>query len=91
MTKTQFVDRVAKRGGLLKKDAEVVLAAVFDIVSKAVREEKRFSYPGFGTFTVKERAARLGRNPRTGEAMAVKASRSVGFKAAPALRDSLVA
>jgi len=91
MTKTQFIDRVAASGGLSKKDAESVLEAVFATMSKAVCEEKRFSYPGFGTFTVKDRAARQGRNPRTGETMAVEASRTVGFKPAPGLKDRLVA
>ena len=89
MTKAEFVDQVADSGGLTKKETEAVLTAVFDTMSKAVREEKRFSYPGFGTFTVKERAARQGRNPRTGEAIDVKPSRTVGFKAAPALKNGL--
>ena len=89
MTKGQFIDRVAGAGGLSKKDAETILAAAFATVSKAVREEKRFSYPGFGTFTLQERSARKGRNPRTGADIQIKASRTVGFKPAPALKDSL--
>ena len=89
MTKGQFIDRVAGAGGLSKKDAETILAAAFATVSKAVREEKRFSYPGFGTFTLQERSARKGRNPRTGDDIHIKASRTVGFKPAPALKDSL--
>lgn len=91
MTKAEFVGRVVASGGLSKKDTEAVIEAVFATMSKAVCEEERFSYPGFGTFRVKDRAARQGRNPRTGEAMAVEASRTVGFKPAPGLRDSLVA
>jgi len=89
MTKGQFIDRVAGAGGLSKKDAETILAAAFETVSKAVREEKRFSYPGFGTFTLQERSARKGRNPRTGADIQIKASRTVGFKPPPALKDSL--
>ena len=89
MTKAQFIDEVAVSGGLTKKDAEAVLGAVFAIMGKAVRDQKRFSYPGFGTFILRERAARKGRNPRTGEPMALKASRTVGFKPAPALRYGL--
>ena len=89
MTKGQFIDRVAGAGGLSKKDAETILAAAFETVSKAVREEKRFSYPGFGTFTLQERSARKGRNPRTGADIQIKASRTVGFKPAPALKDGL--
>ena len=89
MTKTEFVDRVARFGGLSKKDTEAILEAAFATMGQAIREEKRFSYPAFGTFTLRERTARQGRNPNTGETMAIKASRSVGFKPAPALKDSL--
>ena len=89
MTKAQLIDQVAGSGGLSKKDAETLVEGVFTVVGKAVREEKRFSFPGFGTFRLQERPARKGRNPRTGETLAIKASRTVGFKPAPALRDSL--
>ena len=89
MTKGQFIDQIAGAGGLSKKDTEAILAAAFATVGKAVREEKRFSYPGFGTFTLQERSARKGRNPRTGDDIQIKASRTVGFKPAPALKDSL--
>ena len=89
MTKAEFIAQVAESGGLTKKDTEAVLEAMFATMGNAVREEKRFSYPGFGTFTVKERAARQGRNPQTGETMPVKASRTVGFKPAPSLRRDL--
>ena len=89
MTKAQLIDQVAGVGSLSKKDAEALVEAVFTVVGKAVREEKRFSFPGFGTFRLQERPARKGRNPRTGETLAIKASRTVGFKPAPALRDSL--
>ena len=89
MTKAQLIDRVAGVGSLSKKDAGALVEAVFTVAGKAVREEKRFSYPGFGTFRLQERPARKGRNPRTGETLAIKASRTVGFKPAPALRDSL--
>ena len=89
MTKAQLIDQVAGAGDLSKKDAEALVHAVFAAVGKAVREEKRFSYPGFGTFTLQERSARKGRNPRTGDDIQIKASRTVGFKPAPALKDSL--
>ena len=89
MTKAQLIDRVAGVGSLSKKDAEALVEAVFTVVGKAVCEEKRFSFPGFGTFRLQERPARKGRNPRTGETLAIKASRTVGFKPAPAFRDSL--
>ena len=90
MTKAEFIAQVAESGGLTKKDTEAVVEAMFATMGKAVRESKRFTYPGFGTFTVKERPARRGRNPQTGETLAVKESRTVGFKPAPALKDSLL-
>ena len=89
MTKTEFVGQVASSRGMSKKDTEAVLGAAFTVMGKAIREEERFSYPGFGTFTLRERAAKTGRNPRTGEKIKVKANRTVGFKPAPALKDSL--
>ena len=91
MTKPEFVDQVVKAsgGGLTKKDTNSVLDAAFEVMGGAIGEEKRFTYPGFGTFTVKERSARKGRNPQTGEAIKVKASRTVSFKPAPSLKDSL--
>ncbi|MBT5633626.1 MAG: HU family DNA-binding protein, partial [Nitrospina sp.] len=56
---------------------------------KAIKKEKRFAYPSFGTFTVRSRKARKGRNPRTGEEIKIKASKTVGFKPAPTLKNSL--
>ena len=69
MTKSEFVDQVVKAsgGGLTKKDTITVLDTAFEVMGRAIGKEKRFTYPGFGTFTVKERSARKGRNPRTGK------------------------
>jgi len=91
MTNSELVDQVVKAsGGSLKKtETAALLDTVFEVIGKAVRNEKRFAYPGFGTFTVRERAARKGRNPQTGREIAVKASRTVGFKPAPALKAQL--
>ena len=71
------------------KDAEKVVDAVFSTVGKAVHEAGRFAWRGFGTFEIKERAERQGRNPRTGETRVIGANRTVGFKPARALRRSL--
>ena len=71
------------------KDAEKVVEALFREMGRAVSRDSRFAWPGFGTFTVKERAARTGRNPGTGEAIKIKASKTVGFKPAPALKGRL--
>ena len=91
MTKHQFVNEVLKSSGceLEKKDVREVVEAVFRVAGNTVRAEGRFSWPGFGTFGRKQRAARRGRNPRAGEDIEIAASVTVGFKAAPVLRRSL--
>jgi DNA-binding protein HU-beta len=63
--------------------------ATFESVSKAIKKSKRFQIPGFGTFTVRARKGRKGRNPQTGAVINIKASRTVGFKAAPTLKKGL--
>ena len=92
MTKAELVDQVCKASkgaSLSKKAAGEVIDSIFSIVSGAIKKESRFSYPGFGTFTVKKRAARKGRNPRTGAEIRIKASKTVGFKPAPGLKKKL--
>lgn len=89
MTKAQFIEQVAGDAGAKKKDVEVLLEATFATVGKTILEEGRFAWPGFGTFKLQRRAARKGRNPQTGKTMAIKESRTVGFKPAPALKGSL--
>lgn len=93
MTKAEFVDQVVNSSGvdISKKDAAGILDTVFSVIGQTIKDENRFSYPGFGTFTVKERSARKGRNPRTGDAIDIKASKTVGFKPAPGLKQSLAA
>ena len=93
MKKGEFVKAVAGDSGteLAAKDVEKVVAAVFREMGRAVSGSNRFAWPGFGTFVVKDRAARQGRNPRTGESMKVKASRTVTFKPAPGLKAGLQA
>ena len=66
-----------------------VIDATFELIGKSIKKDKRFSYPAFGTFTVRNRKARKGRNPQTGEEIKIKASRTVGFKPAPTLKGSL--
>jgi DNA-binding protein HU-beta len=66
-----------------------VIDATFQAISKTIKKEKRFAYPGFGTFTVRSRKARKGRNPQTGEEIKIKASKTVGFKPSPTLKSSL--
>ena len=91
MTKTQFIDQVARsaEADMSKKDIEALLEAMFTVMGQAVRNEGRFSYPGFGVFKLQERGARTGRNPQTGAPVKIKASRTVAFRPAPALKESL--
>ncbi len=90
MTKADFIDDVHRSlDGTTKKDATTLVQATFDAVANAVKSDGRFSFPGFGTFTVKERAARQGRNPRTGVSIMIPASKSVGFKASASFKADL--
>ncbi len=91
MTKQELIDKVAGTKGLdlSKRAVREVVDVAFGAIAQAIRKEKRFSYQGFGTFMVRSRKARAGRNPRTGEKIRIKASKTVGFKPAPGLKDSL--
>jgi len=92
VTKDELINAViktCKEDGLTKRLAGDVVDAAFESISKAIKKEKRFAYPSFGTFTVRSRKARKGRNPQTGEEIKIKASKTVGFKPAPTLKNSL--
>jgi len=92
LTKDELIGAVTKAvkdPSLSKRLAGDVIDATFEAISKAVKKDKRFAYPGFGTFTVRSRKARKGRNPQTGEEIKIKASKTVGFKPAPTLKKSL--
>ena len=91
MTKAELVNTVSEAKGLevTKKAVEAILDLAFDEIAKTVRKEKRFSYPGFGTFTVRTRKARMGVNPQTKKPIKIPASKTVGFKAAPSLKKGL--
>lgn len=89
MTKAELVEAVAKATQLNKRVANEAVDATFENICKAIRKNKRFQVPGFGTFTVRSRKARKGKNPQTGAVMTIKASRTVGFKPAPDLKKSL--
>ncbi|MFC1890266.1 HU family DNA-binding protein [Thermodesulfobacteriota bacterium] len=88
MTKAQLIEKVGKalKSDLSKKQIGDIIDNGFSEMAKAIKKEKRFSYPGFGTFNVKRRKARKGRNPQTGETIKIKASKTVGFKPAPKLK-----
>ena len=89
MNKTQLIDVVAAKTDLKKKDAEAAVAAVLDAVAEALAAGDKVQLIGFGTFEVKERAARTGKNPRTGEAIEIPASKVPSFKAGAALKNAV--
>jgi DNA-binding protein HU-beta len=92
LTKSELVEAVIKSckgDDVSKRLAGDIVDATFQAIAKAVKKEKRFAMPGFGTFTVRNRKARKGRNPQTGEEIKIKASKTVGFKPAPTLKNSL--
>ncbi len=90
MTKADLIQSVAKQGdGMTKKAAAEMVDALFTTVGKVIKKEGRFSYPGFGTWTVRSRKARKGRNPQTGAEIKIKASKTVGFKPAKELKSGL--
>ena len=87
MNKTELVAAVAEQAGLSKKDAEAAVKAFTDVVAEALKAGDKIQLVGFGTFEVSERAAREGRNPRTGETMTIEASKTPKFKAGKVLKD----
>jgi DNA-binding protein HU-beta len=89
MTKGDLIDAVAKDAKISKRVAEEAVDATFEGISRAIKKSKRFQVPGFGTFTIRSRKARKGRNPQTGDVINIKASRTVGFKPAPTLKKGL--
>ena len=90
MNKTELVAAVAAKAELSKKDAEAAVNAVFDSVKDALAEGDKVSLIGFGTFSVKTRAARTGLNPRTKETIEIPESKVPAFKAGSALKLSLI-
>jgi len=89
MTKADLIAEVAAATGLSKKQAEAALESGIEAIKKAVKKEGSFRYPGFGTFTVKERKARIGINPRTQEKIKIKKSKSVSFKPSQQFKGKL--
>mgnify|MGYP002512635408 CR=1 FL=1 len=87
MNKTELIAAVAEKAGMTKKDAERAVNAALDTISATLAEGGRVQLSGFGIFEVKEREARVGRNPRTKEAIEIPATRVPQFKASKALRD----
>ena len=92
MNKADLISVITKGhavNGITKKAVVAIVDDTFTAIAKGIKKGGRFSFPGFGTFTVKARAARNGRNPQTGQTIKIKASKSVKFKAAPVLKKGL--
>jgi DNA-binding protein HU-beta len=90
MTKADLIEKVqAAHADLSKRQVAFVVGSVFELLGKAIKKDKRFSMPGFGTFTVKRRAGRVGRNPQTGAEIRIAPTKTVGFKPAPELKKAL--
>lgn len=90
MTKADLIERVqGTRPDLSRRQVSEVVDSVFENLARAIRKDKRFSMPGFGTFVVKRRAARVGRNPQTGAEIQIAPTKTVGFKPAPELKKAL--
>lgn len=89
MNKTQLVEVVADKSGLKKKEAEAAVNAVTEAIAEALKAGDKIQLVGFGTFDVKERGAREGRNPRTGETIKIAACKHPTFTAGKALKDSV--
>ena len=89
MNKSQLIEAVAAKGGMKKKDAEAAVNAVTETIAEAMKNGEKVQLVGFGTFEVKARGARTGRNPKTGETIEVPASKHPAFSASKALKDQL--
>ncbi len=89
MNKAELIDTVAAQADLSKSDAANAVDAVFSNITKSLAGGNAVTLVGFGTFAVTDRAARTGRNPRTGEAITIPASKNPKFKAGKALKDAL--
>jgi DNA-binding protein HU-beta len=89
MTKADLIDSVASKEDLPKQKAEKIVNGVFDDIVAALKNGDKVNISGFGTFSVSQRKARTGRNPKTGETIQIASSRAAKFKAGKSLKESL--
>lgn len=87
--KADLIDGVASKSGLTKKDATAAVEALFEVVTETLSEGERVQVIGFGTFEVRDRAARKGRNPQTGDEIQIPATKVPAFKAGKGLKDAV--
>ncbi len=89
MNKSTLIATVAQKSGFSKKDAELAVNSVLDVITEALKEGEKVQIIGFGTFEVKERPARKGKNPQTGATIDIPASKAPVFKAGKALKETI--
>ncbi|HIT32928.1 MAG TPA: HU family DNA-binding protein [Candidatus Enterenecus stercoripullorum] len=89
MNKAELINAVAEKAGLSKKDTETAITTAMDVIAEALSKDEKVQLVGFGSFEVKSRAARIGRNPRTKEQINIPASKIPVFKAGKALKDTV--
>lgn len=89
MNKSELIESIASSSDLSKASAGRTLDSMIEAVTKALKKGDTVTLVGFGTFSVRKRAARMGRNPKTGEAIKIKASKVPGFKPGKALKDAI--
>ena len=89
MNKAELINAAAEKAGLSKKDTEAAVTAAIDVITEALSKDEKVQLVGFGSFEVKSRAARIGRNPRTKEQIKIPASKLPVFKAGKALKDTV--
>ncbi|MBY0199397.1 HU family DNA-binding protein [Priestia megaterium] len=89
MNKTELVDAVATKSELTKPDSKKAVDALFETISNTLAKEEKVQLVGFGTFEIRERAERTGRNPQTGEEMTIPASKSPAFKPGKELKEAV--
>ena len=89
MNKTELINAVAEKADLSKKDAEAAITAMVDAITEALAQEEKVQLVGFGSFEVKTRAARVGRNPKTGEEIPIAEAKLPVCKAGKALKDAV--
>ena len=89
MNKAELIAAVAEKSGMSKKDTEAVVSATLDTITDALKTSEKVQLVGFGSFELKKRAARIGRNPKTKEEIQIPASRVASFKVGKALKDAV--
>ena len=90
MTKAELVEEVARTTQLTKKHAEIIVNTVFDSIVNSLKDGEKIELRGFGSFRIRHRGARTGRNPLTGESIKIPAKKVVKFRVAKAAKDSIV-